>query len=65
MVGVGDEADPPLAPDPVDVELRGNLQFVFVRENPGEVAGDEGFVDPESQVMIESRRDLDADEEMS
>ena len=64
MVGMGDEAQAPFAPDPVDVELRGNVLFVFVRENRGEVTGNERFVDPEGEVMIEAGRHLDADEEM-
>ena len=63
MVGVGNKTEPSFAPDPVYIELRGDFLFVLIGKDPCQVTGDEGFVDPEGEVMIVAGRHLDANEE--
>jgi hypothetical protein len=60
---MSNEPEPSLTPDPIDIELRGDFQFILIRENPGKVAGDEGFVNPEGEIMIVAGCHFDADED--
>jgi len=62
---MGDKANAPLVSHPVDVELRRDIQFVLVGKDPGQVAADQGLVDPEGNVMIVARGDLDADDQVN